>query len=574
MKKLAIFLSVITISSCTYDDSVIWQKITEYETRIAKLEELCSHINTNITSLQSVIKALQSNDYITNVSPIIENSEEVGYTLHFYNSGPITIYNGKNGLHGTNGKTPIIGVRLDIDGFYYWTLDSDWLRDDNGNKIKAVGTDGTNGKDGITPTLKVENGYWYVSYDNGLSWVSLWKIDNNDNEDDSRNTIFSALYEKDNYIVIELTNGCVFNISTDVLMSDYKCDTFLLQAGQTTINCSVPFVARAGDTIHYRIKGSHINDTKVAIRLYTKDSYESINDYISWNAEGTYTLTEDCDRFVVIKYNTLVTDDTILSIEIGKGCIDDFISLKDNYIRLYNKPALSFIDDDFSYTTYSERYDTIIEWCIKENIFFDFAYIPVSTDSLNGRADKMRELNLEGFGVLLHPTHDYWYNDPNGLFFYDESIIRKSLLGCIQSFIGNQFRYGNILVYPGNSDNWEGTRKIAKEYVECAIKWNNNLMSNHGVDNSRYRLNRLNIQLAQNNKSAIKEAIKNALMNGDWVILGGHIHEFEVSDLLDETSMTTANLIDILNYANSLSEIRSVESVWRERKPMFDYYGM
>lgn len=63
-------------------------------------------------------------------------------------------------------------------------------------------------------------------------------------------------------------------------------------------------------------------------------------------------------------------------------------------------------------------------------------------------------------------------------------------------------------------------------------------------------------------------------MNGDWVILGGHIHEFEVSDLLDETSMTTANLIDILNYANSLSEIRSVESVWRERKPMFDYYGM
>lgn len=120
----------------------------------------------------------------------------------------------------------------------------------------------------------------------------------------------------------------------------------------------------------------------------------------------------------------------------------------------------------------------------------------------------MRELNLEGFGVLLHPTHDYWYNDPNGLFFYDESIIRKSLLGCIQSFLENQFRYGNILVYPGNSDNWEGTRKIAKEYVECAIKWNNNLMSNHGVDNSRYRLNRLNIQLAQNNKSAIKEAIK------------------------------------------------------------------
>ena len=570
MKKLIIiFLNIITISSCTYDDSVIWQKITEQESRIAKLEELCLHINTNITSLQSIVKALQSNDYITNVSPLIENGEEVGYTLYFNNLGPITIFNGKNGINGTS---PIIGVRLDSDGLYYWTLNNDWLLDENGNRIKAVGTDGTSGTDGITPNLKIENDYWYVSYDNGISWVPLWEIENN--KEGSKDAIFSAVYNKNDYIVIELTNGCVFNISTDVLMSDYVCETFYLQAGQTTINCSVPFVAKAGDIIHYRIKGSHINDNKVAIRLYKKDEYVSINDYISWNAEGTYTLTEDCDRFVVIKYNTLVSDDTIFNIEIGKGYIDDLMSLKYNYIRRYNKPALSFIDDDFSYTTYSERYDTIIEWCIEENIFFDFAYIPVSTDSFNGRADKMRELNLEGFGVLLHPKHDNWYNDPNGLFLYEESIIRKSLLGCIQSFRENQFRYGNILVYPGNSDNWEETRKIAKEYVECAIKWNNNLMSNHGVDNSRYRLNRLNIQLAQNNKSAIKEAIKKALMNGDWVILGGHIHEFEVSDLLDETSMTTANLIDILNYANSLCEIRSVESVWRERKPMFDYYGM
>ena len=29
------------------------------------------------------------------------------------------------------------------------------------------GTDGTNGKDGITPQFKIENDYWFISYDNG-----------------------------------------------------------------------------------------------------------------------------------------------------------------------------------------------------------------------------------------------------------------------------------------------------------------------------------------------------------------------------------------------------------------------
>ena len=70
------------------------------------------------------------------------------------------------------------------------------MLDDAGNKIKAVGidgedgadgedgkdgengadgTDGKDGVDGITPQLKIENEYWYISYDNGATWIQLGK---------------------------------------------------------------------------------------------------------------------------------------------------------------------------------------------------------------------------------------------------------------------------------------------------------------------------------------------------------------------------------------------------------------
>ncbi|MCH5239176.1 MAG: leucine-rich repeat protein [Muribaculaceae bacterium] len=135
--------------------------------------------------------------------------------------------NGKDGVDGNDGYTPLIGIAQDSDGHYYWTLDGDWLLDKNGQKVSAEGrpgkdgangtngadgkdgvngTDGTNGadgkdgkdgadgkdgvqgdkgdkgdtgatgaagKDGITPKLKIEDGDWYVSTDNGLTWTYL-----------------------------------------------------------------------------------------------------------------------------------------------------------------------------------------------------------------------------------------------------------------------------------------------------------------------------------------------------------------------------------------------------------------
>ena len=213
-KIIFLILSLCTVfSACQkFDDTDIWNSINSLDKRVETLEKLCREMNTNIGALQSLVKALENQDYITNVSPIHESGTVIGYTISFAKGDSITIYHGQDGKDGEDGKdgtdgkdgadgkdghTPVIGVKQDTDGIYYWTLNGQWLLDENGQKIKAVGTDGQNGengndstpgqdvtpgqdgadgkdgKDGITPQLKIEDGKWFVSYDNGASWTEV-----------------------------------------------------------------------------------------------------------------------------------------------------------------------------------------------------------------------------------------------------------------------------------------------------------------------------------------------------------------------------------------------------------------
>ena len=189
-------LTICLFSACHND---IWDAIDGLDSRVTKLEELCKEMNTNITSLQTIVSVLQSNDFITSIVEIKKEGKVVGYTITFGKHDPITIYHGqdgKDGQNGTNGKdgqdgiTPVIGVAQDTDGVYYWTLNGVWLLDDNGNKLPVSGKDGkdgangadgkdgqdgADGKDGISPLLKIENGYWYISYDNGATWTESGK---------------------------------------------------------------------------------------------------------------------------------------------------------------------------------------------------------------------------------------------------------------------------------------------------------------------------------------------------------------------------------------------------------------
>lgn len=54
MKKLLAFaalFAVVALTSCKYDDDDLWNSVHGLENRVAKLEELCKQMNTNISSL-------------------------------------------------------------------------------------------------------------------------------------------------------------------------------------------------------------------------------------------------------------------------------------------------------------------------------------------------------------------------------------------------------------------------------------------------------------------------------------------------------------------------------------------
>lgn len=286
---IAAFLCLIAVGcSDEYDDSALTGRVDNLENRVASLEKLCEQMNSNIEAIQKLVDAAQNNISITSVTPLTEGGVNIGYTIKFTKGDPITIYHGQDGKDGQDGAdgedgadgqngrdgiTPIIGVKQDTDGIYYWTLNGEWLTDEGGAKVKAVGMDGKDGQDGqdgadgedgqdgadgqngqdgkdgqdgVSPQLKIEGGRWLLSMDNGASWQDLGQATGADGQDgqdgqdgingedgkDGMNgdSFFESVdYTTSvDYVLFTLTGGTVLKIPTwyafDQLQA--RCDQF------------------------------------------------------------------------------------------------------------------------------------------------------------------------------------------------------------------------------------------------------------------------------------------------------------------------------------------------------------
>ena len=212
MKRIAIILLSLTAAfACQrFDDSAIWDELHEHEERIEKLETECKRLNTNIQAIEIVLEALKENDYITDIVKIMEEGVEVGYSITFAKSGTVTIYHGSN---GADGSTPKIGIRKAADGEYYWTADDEWLKDEAGEKIPAAHSDGGDGKY-ITPQFRIAQGIWYISYDNGNSWMEIGKISENDEE--KADPFFKSVVYNNEYLTLTLSDGTEVKIPVGI----------------------------------------------------------------------------------------------------------------------------------------------------------------------------------------------------------------------------------------------------------------------------------------------------------------------------------------------------------------------
>ena len=185
-----LFASALLLVSCgSYDDSELRDKVSELEGRVAKLE---SAVNTNTQSIQALVEASKSNDAVTGFSELTDKS---GYVITFASGESVKLYHGKD---GQNGSTPVIGVKADVDGIFYWTVDGEWLLS-GGQKVKAEG------KDAVTPKFKIEDDNWFVSQDGGNTWTNLGRAKEKD--------IFKSVALDGGFVSVVLADGTSFRLA-------------------------------------------------------------------------------------------------------------------------------------------------------------------------------------------------------------------------------------------------------------------------------------------------------------------------------------------------------------------------
>ena len=222
-RSLAVAIATMMTFTGCYDDSDLQTRMDQAEADIAELQQLVKDINTNISGLVTVVDALKNSDQITSVTPLSDGS---GYTITFSKSGTITIYNGKNGGDGTNGTngetgadghTPVISVKLDQDGQYYWTVDGEYLTDAEGKKIPATAHI-------ATPQIRINEGNFEISYNEGLTWEVIG------NAGASDDVVFKQVIDGPASVLFVLSDGTQIEIpktqqfeinvtSTDVVAS-------------------------------------------------------------------------------------------------------------------------------------------------------------------------------------------------------------------------------------------------------------------------------------------------------------------------------------------------------------------
>ena len=252
------------LASCDdYDDTGLWNKVNGLEERIAALEEWQKTTDNNLNALQTLVNTM---DYITSVAPIMQANDTIGYTINFYQSNPLSIY---------NGTTSQIGITQDEAGNWLWTLDGEVLTTPDGTPIPA------NGQDAAAPQLSTGKALQdsgvktdaqgnaitadiaYLSVDEGETWyrVTGEKGEQGDKGDKGNtgstgatgpagadgDSFFKNVTVNDDNAVFTLANGTTFSIPlyTGIKLNFGTQSSLSVMYGKTA---TVSFTAEGSDS--------------------------------------------------------------------------------------------------------------------------------------------------------------------------------------------------------------------------------------------------------------------------------------------------------------------------------------
>lgn len=223
-----VMAAALTACSVEYDEGPLRDRIDDLNAQIDALEQLATASNADIAAVRKVFQAVETGDIITSCVPFTDENG-TGYKITFYQNGEVKVYNGLNGADGNDaangadgsdgkpgvdGVSPVITALQDTDGKWYWAIDDDgdseydphFLLDDSGNKV-CLTLELNAGKDGAVPQLKIVDGVWYVSYEQG-EWTELGPVGTS-----GVPYIFSSVKDNETSVEFTLASGQTVTIA-------------------------------------------------------------------------------------------------------------------------------------------------------------------------------------------------------------------------------------------------------------------------------------------------------------------------------------------------------------------------
>ena len=172
------------------------------------LQQQVKQLNINLSALSRIISAIQDNDYLISTAPFIEDGVQVGWLLNFSKSGLVVIYSSPS------------GPRIPLSG-------------------------------DTVPKLKIEEGYWWVSYDEGVTWEKLGKATGDSGDSFFREVDVSGV----EYVRLVLADGSVLTIPRYVpinLVLDVPEDGIVIPE-------------RFSKNVPYKITGTALGNVSVSV---------------------------------------------------------------------------------------------------------------------------------------------------------------------------------------------------------------------------------------------------------------------------------------------------------------------
>lgn len=270
-RRLSFFVAVLAI---LFSCSVVNQELDYMHQSVEEMHNKLDELNKEISVLQLFVSELQSSGYATYVSIVKKNGQDM-LTVTFKDGKKVTIGSARQGIDGTTDGC-LMSVREE-DGVWYWTISGEWIILPDGERAIAVGRDG---HVGITPLMRIVDGWWEVSLDEGETWQRIIESGGRDGY-----TVFTEVdTTHEEYILLTLWDGQVLQVPRFMPVTidlDVPSDKCLIAGGETL---SIPYslsgvitedvVLTAGSDGKYSVRIDRQTPEKGYFVITAPDEYE------------------------------------------------------------------------------------------------------------------------------------------------------------------------------------------------------------------------------------------------------------------------------------------------------------